>query len=138
MTYTAYGTPKVNGSAVLPSQRPSTLSFFTLTIVGQNATGDVGVVNGVWDVLFRDTLSNFATVAMIGTPVYGSNTTLNFALEDTGADSLSSSGLGLGNTESGTYAATTSSLQALVQLLGSSVGVNNVNLSTALVRNFAL
>jgi len=117
----------------MPSQRPSTLSFYTLT-VGSDITGDATVTNGVFDILFRDTLSNFATVAMIGTPVYSSpNTTLNFAIEDTGVDSLSSSGLGLGNAESGTTSTTALALTALVQSLGSSVGVNSKNLSAATV-----
>jgi hypothetical protein len=139
MTTSYYGTPKVNGYAVLPSQRPSTLSFFTLTIVGQDATGEATVTNGAYDQVFRTALSNFATVAMIGTPAYAaSNTTLRFALEDTGADSLSSSGLGLGNANSGTYPDTTSTLQVLVRALGNAVGPNNADLSTALVRSFTL
>jgi hypothetical protein len=133
MTYSSYGPTKTHGYAVLPSQRPSTLSFYTLTVSG-NITSESTVVNGAFDILFRDTLSNFATVAMIGTPVYNSpNTTLNFAIEDTGADSLSTSGLGLGNVESGTTSTTALALTALVQALGNSVGVNSKDLSAATV-----
>ena len=113
------GISRVHGTATIPSQRPSTISFFTLTIVGADATGQVGVVNGVFDQVFRTAVDQFATVAMIGTPVYASsNTTLNFAIEDTGADANSASGLGLGSSEGNSYASTALALQAAVRALG--------------------
>jgi len=118
------GITRVHGTAVIPSQRPSVISFFTLTIVGQDATGQVGVVNGVYDQVFRTAVNQFATVAMIGTPVYAnSNTTLNFAIEDTGTDTLSPSGLGLGSTEGASYDTTAHALQAAVRALGTINGI---------------
>jgi hypothetical protein len=117
------GITRIHGSAVIPSQRPSTVSFFTLTIVGQDATGQVGVVNGVFDQVFRTAVNQFATVAMIGTPVYGSDTTLRFAIEDTGTDTLSPSGLGLGSNEGSSYDTTAHALQAAVRALGTINGI---------------
>jgi len=132
------GILRVHGSAVIPSQRPSTISFFTLTIVGQDATGQVGVVNGVFDQVFRTAVDQFATVAMIGTPVYAnSNTTLNFAIEDTGTDTLSPSGLGLGSSEGTSYDTTAHALQAAVRALGT---INTIALAStnSTVTPFAL
>jgi hypothetical protein len=130
------GISRVHGSAVIPSQRPSTISFFTLTIVSQDATGQVGVVNGVFDQVFRTAVGQFATVAMIGTPVYGSDTTLRFAIEDTGADANSASGLGLGN-GAGAIDTTAHALQAAVRALGT---INSIALAStnSTVTPFAL
>jgi hypothetical protein len=118
------GISRVHGTAVIPSQRPSTISFFTLTIVGQDATGQVGVVNGVFDQIFRTAVDQFATVAMIGTPSYASDTTLRFAIEDTGADSNSPSGLGLGSSEGQSYDTVAHALQGAVRALGTINGIN--------------
>lgn len=132
------GITRVHGSAVIPSQRPSTVSFYTLTIVGADATGQVGVVNGVFDQVFRTAVDQFATVAMIGTPVYAnSNTTLNFAIEDTGTDALSPSGLGQGSSQGATYGSTALALQAAVRALGTINGIALASTSST-VTGYAL
>jgi len=124
----AYGQAKVNGSAVLPSQRPSTISFYTLTVPSTDITGQAGVVNGAFDQIFRTAVGTIATVAMIGTPVYGSDTVLPFAVEDTGVDSLSVTGLGLGN-GSVTEPSTAQALRDAIRALGSTVGPSTVDLT---------
>ena len=134
------GITRVHGTAILPSQRPSTVSFYTITLAGMNTTTEVGVVNGVWDQIFRTAVDQFATVAMIGTPVYAaSNTTLNFAIEDTGADALSPSALGLGSVETnyGTFDTTAHALAAAIKALGTVNGFN-LNTSNTTVAPFAL
>ena len=132
------GIARVHGYAVMPSQRPSTISFFTLTVSG-DITAEATVVNGAFDQIFRVAVDNFATVAMIGTPVYSSpNTTVRFAIEDTGADANSPSGLGMGSSEGNSYADTAHALQAAVRALGNSVGPNGKDLSGATVTAFAL
>lgn len=133
------GISRVHGSAVLPSQRPSTLSFFNVTIAG-NVTTENTVVNGAFDQIFRNAAQNFATVALVGTPQVVSNQTLlNFAIEDTGvlstittATDYATSGLGLGN-GSGAIASTALALQGAIRALGTAVGPNSINLSTATV-----
>jgi hypothetical protein len=123
------GITRVHGTAILPSQRPSTVSFYTITIAGSDVTSEVGVVNGVWDQVFRTAVDQFATVAMIGTPVYAaSNTTLRFAIEDTGTDALSASGLGLGSSEGNSFDTTAHALVAAIKALGT---VNGFNLNTS-------
>lgn len=123
------GITRVHGTAILPSQRPSTVSFYTITIAGSDVTSEVGVVNGVWDQVFRTAVDQFATVAMIGTPVYAaSNTTLRFAIEDTGTDALSASGLGLGSSEGTSFDTTAHALAAAIKALGT---VNGFNLNTS-------
>ena len=123
------GITSVHGTAILPSQRPSTVSFYTITIAGSDVTSEVGVVNGVWDQVFRTAVDQFATVAMIGTPVYAaSNTTLRFAIEDTGTDALSASGLGLGSSEGTSFDTTAHALAAAIKALGT---VNGFNLNTS-------
>jgi hypothetical protein len=123
------GITRVHGTAILPSQRPSIVSFYTITIAGSDVTSEVGVVNGVWDQVFRTAVDQFATVAMIGTPVYAaSNTTLRFAIEDTGTDALSASGLGLGSSEGTSFDTTAHALAAAIKALGT---VNGFNLNTS-------
>jgi len=135
------GITRVHGTALVPSQRPSTISFFTITFPSANVTSEVGVVNGLFDQVFRTAVDGFATVAMIGTPVYASsNTTIRFAIEDTGTDALSPSGLGLGSAETsyGTYGSTQAALQANIRALGASVGPNAIDATGATVATFAL
>ena len=135
------GITRVHGTALVPSQRPSTISFFTITFPSVNVTSEVGVVNGLFDQVFRTAVDGFATVAMIGTPVYAaSNTTIRFAIEDTGTDALSPSGLGLGSVETsyGTYGSTQAALQANIRALGSTVGPNSIDATGATVATFAL
>lgn len=132
------GITRVHGTAILPSQRPSTVSFYTITIAGSDVTSDVGVVNGVWDQVFRTAVAQFAIVAMIGTPVYAaSNTTLRFAIEDTGADALSASGLGLGSSEGTSFDTTAHALAAAIKALGTVNGFN-LNTSNTTVATFTL
>jgi hypothetical protein len=132
------GISRVHGYAFLPSQRPSSLTFYNLTINGDQRT-EATVVNGAIDQIFRTALPTFATVAMVGGTTYtGGNTIVNFAIEDTGVDQLSITGLGLGSTSQalgyGTgNTGTAAALQAAVRALGSSVGPNTVNVSTATV-----
>ena len=133
------GITRVHGTAIVPSQRPSTISFYTATFPSMDIhTSEVGVVNGVFDQLFRTAVDNFATVAMIGTPVYASsNTTIRFAIEDTGADANSPSYLGTGPTDA-SPASTALALQAAVRALGATVGPNNVDCTGVTVTTFAL
>lgn len=133
------GITRVHGTALVPSQRPSTISFFTITFPGANVTSEVGVVNGLFDQVFRTAVDGFATVAMIGTPVYAaSNTTIRFAIEDTGVDANSPTGLGLGSSEGNSYASTALALQAAIRALGASVGPNTIDATGATVATFAL
>ncbi len=128
------GITRVHGAVAAPSQRPSTLSFFTIEFPA-SVVGQVGVVNGAVDKTIN-ACSLFATVAMIGTVGnHGSGTgrNLRIALEDTGVDSLSPSGLGMGlpDEESDTAAA----LQTAIQALGT---VNGIALGSATVSTFTL
>jgi len=132
------GISRVHGYAALPSQRPSTISFYTITLTGVNAstTTYTQTPNGVWDQIFRTAVDQFATVAMIGTPVYAaSNTTLNFAIEDTGVDANSVTGLGEGSSENGAWSsgaafgATTAA--ALTNAIASLGTVQSINLASA-------
>jgi hypothetical protein len=132
------GISRVHGYAVLPSQRPSHIDFYTIT-VGANIVSESTVVNGAFDQIFRTAVDQFATVAMIGTPVYSSpNTTINFAIESTGVDALSPTGLGLGSSEGNSYGSTQAALQAAIRALGNAVGPNSIDLTGATVATFAL
>ena len=124
------GITKVHGYAAAPSQRPSTISFFTITFPASikttaTTTSDIGVTNGALDQIFGRAVNQFATVAMIGT-VASNGLSVRFAIEDTGADADSVSGLGKGN---GTAAlpSTQAALEGAIRALGT---VNNINLST--------
>ena len=138
------GITKVHGYAAAPSQRPSTISFFTITFpanikntasvaagtpwvaqTGNNGFSDIGVTNGALDQIFGRAVNQFATVAMIGT-VSSNGQHLNFAIEDTGVDANSASGLGLGN-GSATAGSTQAALETAIRALGT---VNNIVLST--------
>ena len=132
------GITRVHGTAAVPSQRPSTLSFFTITfpadITSTATTGsDVGVVDGALDRIFRTAVPTVASVGMIGT-VAGNGLTLRFAIEDTGADALSPSYLGTGPTN-GSPASTAAALQAAIRTLGT---VNGIALGSATVAGFTL
>jgi hypothetical protein len=133
------GITRVHGYAAAPSQRPSTLSFFTITF-GANikttatTTSDIGVTNGALDQIFTKAVNQFATVAMIGT-VASNGLSLRFAIEDTGADTLSPSGLGIGN-GTAVNASTANALENAIRTLGT---VNGIVLSTGTtVASFAL
>lgn len=124
------GITKVHGYAAAPSQRPSTISFFTITFPANikttaTTTSDIGVTNGALDQIFGRAVNQFATVAMIGT-VASNGLSVRFAIEDTGADANSASGLGLGN---GTAAlpSTQAALEGAIRALGT---VNGIVLST--------
>ena len=138
------GITKVHGYAAAPSQRPSTISFFTITFpanikstasvaagtpwvaqTGNNSASDIGVTNGALDQIFGRAVNQFATVAMIGT-VASNGLSVRFAIEDTGADTDSVSGLGKGN-GTAALASTQTALEGAIRALGT---VNNINLST--------
>ena len=129
------GISKVHGSVAAPSQRPSTLSFYNISFAAA-VNGQVGVVNGAIDKIFT-AVSQFATVAVIGTVGNngtGANRDLRFALEDTGTDTLSPSGLGKGSaSDATTYATTAAALEAGIQALGT---VNGIALGSATVSAF--
>ena len=131
------GITRVHGTVAVPSQRPSTLSFYQITFAATVAS-EVGVVNGAVDRTLR-ACANFATVGMIGT-LQNTGTTLNIALEDTGTDALSPTGLGQGSSEnnfgygSGTTG-TAAALQAAINALGT---VNGKALGSATVAAFTL
>jgi hypothetical protein len=132
------GITRVHGTAAVPSQRPSTLSFFTITfasniLTAANTTSDVGVVDGALDRIFRTAIPTVAVVAMIGT-VATNGLTLRFAIEDTGADLLSPSYLGMGPSDT-IPASTAAAIQAAIVALGT---VNGIALASATVAAFAL
>jgi hypothetical protein len=133
------GITRVHGTVAAPSQRPSTLTFFQIDF-GVNLTSSVGVVNGAFEQALR-ACANFATVAMIGTldATGGTGQGLRIAIEDTGVDSLSPSGLGKGSaSDTTTYASTAAALEAAIQALGATAGVDSKNLTGASVSVFAL
>lgn len=128
------GITKVHGSVAAPSQRPSTLSFFNISFPAA-VNGQVGVVNGAIDQTVN-ACSLFATVAMVGTVGNngtGANRDLRIALEDTGTDSLSPSGLGMGLPDEA--ASTADALEAAIQALGT---VNGIALGSVSVTAFTL
>lgn len=125
------GISRVHGYAATPSQRPSTISFFTITFAA-DITSDIGKVDGALDRIFRTAVPTVATVAMIGT-VVASGLTLTFAIEDTGADIYSPSFLGTGpdNAGQGDAGATTAlAFQEAIRALGT---VNTMALGSATV-----
>ena len=138
------GISRVHGYTIAPSQRPSTLSFYNLTVPSANLVSggtvspDITAPNGAFDQIFRTALGSFATVALIGTPVYtGGNTVINFAIEDTGilgsvAGQTAPTGLGLGSVETsyGTFTSTFAALAGAVQALGT---VNGIALGSVVV-----
>jgi hypothetical protein len=126
------GITRVHGSVAAPSQRPSTLSFFNISFPAA-VNGQVDVVDGAIDKTIN-ACSLFATVAMVGTVGNygtGANRDLRVALEDTGVDSLSPSGLGEGAPTN--HASTAAALQAAIQALGT---VNSIALNSATVTSF--
>jgi hypothetical protein len=131
----AAGITRKNGSALTPSQRPSIISFFNIQFpainlyTGATTTSDVAAVDGALDQIFRTAVPTVATVAMIGTPKNQTTSTVNFAIEDTGVDAYSVTGLGLGN-GSTTFASTALALQGAIRALGT---VNGINCATAVV-----
>jgi hypothetical protein len=130
------GITRVHGTVAAPSQRPSTLTFFQIDF-GVNLTSSVGVVGGAFEQAVL-ACSNFATIAMIGTlnATGGTGEGLRIAIEDTGTDSLSPSGLGMG--EPNDYATTALALQAAIRALGSTAGSDSKDLTNAAVTLFAL
>jgi len=133
------GITRVHGYAGTPSQRPSTLTFFNVSFAATQA-GEVNVVNGTLDQIFRVAIPTVAVVGMIGT--LGNNGTgasrdIRFAIEDTGADALSPSYLGTGPTN-GSPATTALAIQAAIRALGASVGPNAVDLTGTTVAAFTL
>ena len=129
------GITRIHGTVAAPSQRPSTLSFFKISFAATVAD-QVGVVNGAVDQVVR-ACSEFATVGMVGTVQNlgtGAGRDLLIALEDTGTDSLSPSGLGKGSaSDATTYATTAAALEARIQALGT---VNGKALGSATVAAF--
>lgn len=146
------GISRVHGYAAAPSQRPSTISHYTLTF-GANITttaqtstywagssntnngySDVGVTDGALDRIFRTAIPTVATVAMIGT-VASNGLSVRFAIEDTGVDANSPGALGTGlvNGAAGSTS-TAAALTSAVQALGT---VNGIGLSSATVAVFA-
>jgi len=132
------GITRVHGTALVPSQRASTLSFFTITFDANikttaTTTSDIGVVDGALDRIFRTAIPTVAVVGMIGT-VASNGLTLRFAIEDTGADALSPSYLGTGPTNA-SPATTAAAIQAAIVALGT---VNGMALANATVAAFVL
>jgi hypothetical protein len=130
------GITRIHGSAAAPSQRPSTLTFFQIDF-GVNLTSSVGVVGGAFELAVR-ACQNFATVAMVGTlnATGGTGEGLRIAIEDTGVDTLSPSGLGEGLPTS--HATTALALQAAIVALGATAGTDSKDLTNATVALFAL
>lgn len=124
------GITRVHGYVHAPSQRPSTLSFYTIDF---NTTITTTVVGGAFEKAIL-ACQNFATVAMIGT-LDGQN--VRIAIEDTGADALSPSYLGTGPTNS-SPASTAAALQAAIRALGATAGADSVDLTGATVVAFTL
>ena len=133
------GITRIHGTVAAPSQRPSTLTFFQID-TGVNLASSVGVVGGAFEKMVQ-ACSEFATVAMIGTldNTGGTGQGLRIAIEDTGVDSLSPSGLGKGSaSDATTYASTALALQARIQALGATAGVDSKDLTGAAVSVFVL
>jgi len=87
------GISRVHSAAVMPSQRPSTIQFYSIVIPGQTIVSEATAVNGAFDQIFRIAVDQFSTVAFIGTPtISNGNTVVNFAIENTGVDIVSPSG----------------------------------------------
>ena len=130
------GITRVHGSVAAPSQRPSTLTFFQIDF-GVDCTAEVGLVNGAIDQAVR-ACSEFATVAMVGTlsATGGTGQGLVIGVEDTGTDSLSPSGLGMGLPDEA--ANTAAALEAAIVALGDDVGANSIDLTGATVAAFTL
>jgi hypothetical protein len=130
------GITRVHGTVAAPSQRPSTLTFFQIDF-GVNLASSVGVVGGAFEQAVL-ACSNFATIAMIGTldATGGTGQGLRIAIEDTGTDSLSPSGLGKG--EPTNYATTAIALEEAIQALGATAGTDSKDLTGAAVTLFAL
>lgn len=130
------GITKVHGTVAAPSQRPSTLAFYQIDF-GVNLTSSVGVVGGAFEKAVL-ACSNFATVAMIGTldATGGTGQGLRIAIEDTGTDTLSPTGLGMGLPNE--YASTALALKAAIRALGATAGVDSKDLTGADVTVFAL
>jgi hypothetical protein len=111
------GITRVNSRAVMPSQRPSTVQFFNLTIASIDARTETTATDGVFDRVFRTAIPQTgATVAMIGTATYATNTVVNFAIETSGVDTVT------------TGSFTAAAMQTAVQALGT---VNGYTLATS-------
>ena len=133
------GITRVHGTALAPSQRPSTLTFFQLDF-GVDLTSSVGVVGGAFELAVR-ACENFATVAMVGTldATGGTGQGLRIAIEDTGVSTYSPSGLGMGSaSDMTTYSNTADALKAAIRALGATAGVDSKNLTGTTVTVFAL
>ena len=130
------GITRVHGTAIAPSQRPSTLTFFQIDF-GVDLTTSVGVVGGAFEKAVN-ACSNFATIAMIGTlnSTGGTGQGLRIAIEDTGINAYSISGLGMGHPDD--YADTATALAEAIQALGATAGTDSKNLTGAGVTVFAL
>jgi hypothetical protein len=130
------GITRIHGTVAAPSQRPSTLTFFQIDF-GVNMTTSVGVVGGAFEEAVK-ACANFATVAMIGTldATGGTGRGLRIAIEDTGTDAYSPSGLGEGLP--GSIATTALALQAEIRALGQYAGTDDKDLRSAAVTLFAL
>ena len=134
------GILKVHGYSAAPSQRPSTISFFTINFpvhikTSATTTSDIGVTNGALDQIFSRAVSQFATVAMIGT-VASNGQSIRFAIEDSGADANSPSGLGLGNGSSA-FTSTQTAMETSIRALGTVNGIA-LNTTTVTVTSFTL
>jgi hypothetical protein len=112
------GITRVNSKVVMPSQRPSAVQFFNLTLAGSDARTEATAVDGVYDRVFRTAIPQAGvTVAMIGTATFTANATVvNFAIEATGVDPVT------------TGSFTAAALQTAVQALGT---VNGYTLATS-------
>jgi len=111
------GITRVNSRAVLPSQRPSAVQFYNLTIANIDARTESTATDGVFDRVFRTAIPQAGvTVAMIGTATYATNTVVNFGIETTGVDAIT------------TGSFTAAALQTAVQALGT---VNGYTLATS-------
>jgi len=131
------GITRIHGTVAAPSQRPSTLTFFQIDFA-VNMTASVGVVGGAFEEAVK-ACANFATVAMIGTldATGGTGRGLRIAIEDTGVDTYSPSGLGEG--QDGAAPTTTAlALQAAIRALGQYAGTDDLDLRSATVALFAL
>jgi hypothetical protein len=130
------GITRIHGTVAAPSQRPSTVTFYQIDF-GVDLTTSVGVVGGAFEKAVL-ACQNFATVAMIGTlnSTGGTGQGLRIAIEDTGVDSLSPTGLGQG--EPGDIATTALALQAAIVALGATAGSDSKDLTGATVTLYAL